>query len=295
VTRYSESDALSRRELTRYGLRMARHFLPALGFLLLASTASAQTIATPPSGGHSGDTVVLKDGTVLHGTVGEMTPGQSLTISLPDGQKRTIEWPAIDRVDIDRAKAPTAPPPPASSTVVHVNGVGPDAILQKLDANGTENAWTTVCTGSCDRPLASDGIYRVDAPGMRRSSAFRVEGPSTTLEVKPASSAARSGGLALLIGGGVVLVNGISFLLVGIIDQDVITQNTFRDFMIAGGVLTGVGAASAIIGAVLLSGNSRTKVTSGATTVRVPAWRDAPALQPSRLAAMSFPVLGGSF
>ncbi len=273
---------------------MVRHFLPALGFVLVTATASAQTIVTPPTGGHSGDTVVLKDGTILHGTVGEMTPGQSLTISLPDGQKRTIEWPAIDRVDIDRAKAPTTAAP-ASSTVVHVNGVGPDAIVQKLDANGTENAWTTVCTGSCDKPLASDGIYRVDAPGMRRSSAFRVEGPSTTLEVKPASSAARNGGLALLIGGGVLLVNGISFFIVGVGDQDVMTQNTFRDFMIAGGILTGVGLASFIVGSVLLTGNSRTKVTSGATTVRVPAWRDAPALQPSRLAAVSFPVLGGSF
>lgn len=274
---------------------MLRNWLSALGFVLVSSTAAAQTISTPPVVGHSGDTVILKDGTTLHGTVREMTPGTSLTIALPDGTARTIEWAQVDKVDIDRAKPQSAPPQAATATMVHVNGVPADAVLQMLEANGTENAWTTVCTGPCDRPLPSEGLYRIDAPGMRRSSPFRVEGPSTTLEVKPASAAAHTGGLVMLIAGGVVFVNGISFLIVGTLDKDVITPDTYNTFMIVGGVLTGIGAASAIVGGILLGGNARTKVTSGATTVRLPAWRDAPALQPSRFAAVTFPALSGTF
>ena len=274
---------------------MLRNWLSALGFVLVSSTAAAQTISTPPVAGHSGDTVILKDGTTLHGTVREMTPGTSLTIALPDGTARTIEWAQVDKVDIDRAKAPAPPQVAASTTMVHVDGVPADAIVQKLEANGTENAWTTVYTGPCDRALPSDALYRIDAPGMRRSSTFRIEGPSTRLEVHPASSAAHTGGLIMLIGGGVVLVNGLSFLLVATLDQDILTPDSYNTFMIVGGVLTAVGAAVGIVGGVLLASNLRTKITSGATTVRVPAWRDAPALLPSRIGAVTFPALSGTF
>jgi hypothetical protein len=274
---------------------MLRTFLCTLGFVLVASTGAAQTISTPPVAGHSGDSVVLKDGTTLHGTVREMTPGKSLTITLSDGTARTLEWSEIGNVDIDRAKSVAQPQPVATTTMVHVEGVPSDAQLQELEANGTENAWTAVCTGPCDRALPSDGLYRIDAPGVRRSAPFRVEGASTKLEVSTASSLGHTGGLVMLIVGGVVLVNGLSFFLVASIDKDVITQDTYNTFMIVGGVLTGIGAVSATLGAILLGNNTRTKVTSGATTVRVPAWRDAPAPPTSRFAAMTFPLLGGEF
>src|SRR4029079_7321576 len=102
---------------------MLRKLLPALGFLLVAKAAIAQ------------DTVILKDGTTLRGAVGEMTPGQSLTIALPDGQSRTIEWAQIDRVDIDRAKTAQ---PAAAGTMVHLDGAPSDAVVQRLEGNGTE-------------------------------------------------------------------------------------------------------------------------------------------------------------
>jgi len=248
-------------------------------FLLVSAVARA------------GDIVVLKDGTVLEGNVGEMIPNQSITITV-EGQPRKIDWKDVDRVNIDRQKAaPPAPPTERAMTFVHVDGP-PDAIVQALDPRGTM-AWTEVCKGACDRELPADGLYRIDAPGIRTSRAFKIEGPRSDLGVKTASSAGFVGGLTLLIVGGVALVNGIGFLLIS--QEPTWSTQTMNDFIEAGLVLGGVGLASMIAGGILLGTNLRTNV-SGETTLRVPAWRDTPRLLPSsRFPALSFPAISGSF
>jgi hypothetical protein len=273
---------------------MFRAGLGVAAFVLVSSVASAQTITTAPTKQFSSDVVVLKDGTVLHGTVGEMVPNQSLTITI-DGQPRKIEWKDIERVDIDRAKAAAPPAQQAvARTMVHVEGVGADAYVQMLDEHGT-SSWFEVCEGSCNQELRSDGLYRINGAGIRASQPFRIAGPRADLQAKTASSAGFVVGLSLLVFGGLSFVNGISFFLVGTLykNDNLISSNTYRDFMIAGGVLTGVGVAALVSGGLLLRGNVRTSV-AGATTVRVPAWRDAPQL-PSRAVALSFPLLAGSF
>src|SRR5512143_942600 len=91
----------------RYSRPMLRRLPSTLAIVLAVSSARAQTppaptaeqhpvaIETPPAGAvRTGDTLVLKDGTTLHGSVREMTPGQAITITLTDGQTRTIEWSA---------------------------------------------------------------------------------------------------------------------------------------------------------------------------------------------------------
>jgi hypothetical protein len=263
--------------------------------MLVAPLAGAQTITTQPVEHLSNDVVVLKDGTTLRGAVHEMTPNQSLTIVLENGQSRTIEWKDIERVDIDRAKAPPTLQvvTQTNTTMVHVDGP-PEAHVQTLDARGSENAWVDVCRGACDVALRSDGLYRIDAPGIRASHPFRIEGPRADLHVNTASSAGFVGGLALVIAGGLFFVNGLSLFVVAVLDEDIITQETHDNFFIAGGVVTGVGVAALITGALLLKGNIRTKV-DGATTVRVPAWREFPAQPSSRFGAITFPALSGSF
>jgi len=260
---------------------------------MLRKTAVIASFLLVSAAAHAGDVVVLKDGTILDGTVGEMVPNVSITITV-EGKARVIEWKDVDRVNIDRAKATAQTPTAAAArTMVHIEGVDPDAYVQMLDQHGT-TAWTEVCKGACNQELPSDGLYRIDGPGIRASQPFRVEGPQANLKAKTASGAAFGGGLGLVIFGGLAVVNGISFVILAALDQNVITSSTYRDFMIAGGVLGGVGVAAGIAGVLLLRGNVRTSVT-GATTVRVPAWRDFPQAPSSRAFALSFPALSGSF
>jgi hypothetical protein len=287
----------------------ALRLLAASSLFLVASSASAQTappadrhavpIETPPVGGpRSGDTLVLKDGTTLHGTIREMTPGQAVTITLADGQSRTVEWSAITSVDIARAKAPPPPAPVQETTTVHLDGAGPGVVLQALDERGTEGKWQTVCAGACDRDLPTGGLYRIDGPGLRTSRPFRLhEGPRADYRVDTASSLGFAGGLTLVIVGGLALVSGITLF----IEEAIYTADgfTFSDgFLIAGGLLTGGGLAALIPGIFVLKGNSRTTATAmeGAPPVRVPAWREPrfPTWQP-RVATVGVPLWSATF
>lgn len=153
---------------------------------------------------------------------------------------------------------------------------------------------STVCTGSCDRALPTSGLYRIDAPGVRTSKAFRIEGANANLEAHTASSVGFAGGLALVIGGGLLLVNGLSLIAVAAIDQNLISTGSYNAFLAVGGVLGGVGLVSLIAGALVLRGNLHTTV-AGSTTVRVPARRDAPAQPSSRFTALTFPAFSGTF
>ena len=259
---------------------MFRRALLGASFLLVSAVA------------HAEDVVVLKDGTILEGKIGEMVPNQSITITV-EGKPRTIAWQDVERVNIDRNKQAAPVAPTAARTMVHIEGVGPDAYVQMLDQHGA-TAWTEICKGSCDQELPSDGLYRIDGAGIRASQPFRVDGPRANLQAKTASGLGFGGGLGLVIFGGIAFVNGISFFLLAELDKNIITSGTYRDFYIAGGVVTAVGLGALVGGALLLGHNLRTTV-AGATTVRVPAWRDFPQAPSSRAVALSFPALSGSF
>jgi hypothetical protein len=263
---------------------------------LLAAQANAQTqpravatvpIATPTVATVRGaDTVVLKDGTVLRGTIDEMTPGQAVTITLPSGEHRTLPWAALDRVDIARAR-PTAAP---SQTTVHLDGARDDVVLQSLDSRrGTEAPWQTVCRGACDRPLPSDNLYRIDGPGLRTSKPFKIEGASASYRVSTASSAGFALGLTLLIVGGAALLNGVGFLVVAAVDNAQFGRSIdVGGFAIAGAVLSGIGLPSTVVGLVLMKMNGRTTATLERDAASAPTWMP-------RATGFNVPVLAGTF
>lgn len=285
--------------MTIYAARM-RHarLLLALVLSLAPSVAAAQTIGTPPVGTvQGGDSVVLKDGTVLHGSISEMTPGQAVTIKLQGGVARVVQWSEIQSVNIDRAKAAPAPQPTSSpgTTVLHLEDAD-DVFVQTLDARGTESRGSTVCSGACDRPLASDGVYRVDGPGLRASKAFRLPEGHVTYRVSRASGLGFAGGLAMVIVGGAAFVNGIGFVILGAEWQGVYSNAS--DYLVAGGVLMGAGAALLLVGALVMAPNTRTKVLpvdGGAAPAQVPAWRDAPPTVALRPPMIGVPLFAGSF
>ncbi len=289
-----------------------RRPLFASSLVLVTAAARAQTpgpppeqrpvsIETPPAGTHDGDTVVLKDGTTLHGTVREMTPGQNVTITLQDGKTRTVEWSAVERVDIDRAKAPpapAAPPAPVAMTSLHLEGTRPGVVVQALDQTGTEGTWQTVCEGPCDRDLPASGLYRVDGPGLRTSRPFRIEGARATYRVDTATGLGFAGGLTLTIIGGLALVNGLGFLILDAVYKSD-PMYIVPDWILIAGVALSVGGVAALIpGVYLMKTNGRTTVTAGdgSLPARVPAWREPrlPSWQP-RVATFGIPLWSGTF
>jgi hypothetical protein len=242
-----------------------------LAFVLATAVAHAQTqptITTPPLvTSLDGDSLYLVDGTVLHGAIGEVTPGQPVTIKLADGQVRSIAWNSIERVDIDRAKSPPTQPPqqprqsPPSftppTTWLHLDGDLAGA-LQALDMRaGSESPWATVCAGTCDRALPRTTLYRIGGSGVRTSKVFQLDGDRETLHVETASSTAFAGGLTLTIVGGAAFLQGLGFLLVDALDGAI---DGFNDngFTLAGAVLVGTGLVTLIVGLVVLHGNLRT-------------------------------------
>ncbi|HEY1954833.1 MAG TPA: hypothetical protein VGH28_04460 [Polyangiaceae bacterium] len=269
-----------------------------LAFSLASAVASAQTIDTPPGGAaQGGDTVVLKDGSTLHGTIGEMTPGQALTIKMSDGNSRVVQWPEIQTVNIDRAK-PSAPPAEAraTTTAVHLEGATDDMVVERLDARGTESHWTTMCHGACDAALPTAGIYRIDGAGLRTSKSFTLAEDRASYRVGRGTGLGFAGGLTMVILGGITVANGVGFIVLGAAWQGVFSNA--NDYLIGGIVATGIGLALFITGAIVLKGNLRTTVVplDGTAPPRpVPAWREAPPTLGFGPPMIGTPIFGGTF
>jgi hypothetical protein len=80
-----------------------------LGSLLLASLA----VAAPARAGDTDDTVFLKNGGRVRGTVMTEDPKQGVKVKLADGTVKTVGAAEVDHVDYGGAAA-AAPPPPAT-------------------------------------------------------------------------------------------------------------------------------------------------------------------------------------
>lgn len=61
---------------------------------------------------------------------------------------------------------------PSRMVTAHVVGDS-DLELQMFDREA--DAWRTVCRAPCDRQLPAEETYRIDGPGVRMSSAFRLD------------------------------------------------------------------------------------------------------------------------
>src|SRR5450755_532656 len=85
-----------------------------LALTLLASTCPARADGEPTA---PPDTVVLKDGGRLRGTVIEEDPRRGVTVQLLDGTTRKVGKSALDHVEYAPAPAPPAAPAPATAAV----------------------------------------------------------------------------------------------------------------------------------------------------------------------------------
>ncbi len=229
--------------------------------------ASAQVIA--PQVGP--DTVVLKDGGMIKGTLTEILPGDHATIQLTSGQTATIRWDVIGHIERNGAPLQTAPATAAKPTVVVAPAPGPQgAAYVHIDADSDIRIerqvgaqWVGMCNAPCDRDLPLEGIYRIAGAGVRNSHTFHLSashpGDRIIIAVNPASKGGFVGGIILAsIGAPVFILGGFVLLIVAAVDAS--THSDTGAAKAVGWTMFGIGAAGIIGGIVLIANNASTGV-----------------------------------
>ena len=235
--------------------------------LLVASSANAQSM----------DTVELRSGGVVRGTIVELLPGDHVTIQLPSGIK-TFPWGEISRVERAGAQAQqptyTAPPgttPPPNeplvqpgepSTRVYIDSSSPVSLF-RMDNRGDVK---TVCIAPCGEVLPFTGLYWVSGKDVNPSDKFQLPPgkAETKLHISGGSKGAVTGGVVLaVVGGNILLIGGLVLLTVGAVASAPTSSSSSRDLAGAwatGAVITGIGLGMGILGLVLWISNSSSNV-----------------------------------
>jgi len=294
------------------------------GVVVVGVPAIASAQNTIPQATRSNeDTVTLKDGSVLRGTLTEIAKGAHISLLLSTSQTARVRWDAIVKVErggvpIDLAAISpnavpvtptpvvTAPKIPSGTVRVHIEASREDLELE-MDTGGAMN-WEVVCTAPCDRDLPLGHVYRINGSGVRKSKPFSLQaaaGSYVTLTVDHGTTAGFVGGIVLTsLGSPVVFVGALITLVGASLDSKYST-----DVLGIGLVTTGIGAAVMVPGIVLVANNSGTSVKQGGegTTSgragegqkvadlpwRTPTWHSLEG--PKNPAAPSIPIFSATF
>lgn len=270
--------------------------------LFALALAGAVTVMAPPAsaqtqgGGGNGatgpkDSVTLKDGAVLRGTITELKEGSHVLLQLETGQVARIRWDGIARVDRAGAPPPSASPapnvlPPPSgvggsgigapiyapqfggsaageTVVVHIDTPKPVQLEMLVGRD-----WQVVCESPCDSALPLSGAYRIS--GVRTSGKFVLTarpGDRVVLSVNPASSGAFVGGIVLLSVGGLSLITGLFTYAIGAAETSISydasgysTTKTGDSTKTVGAAMMLIGVAGIAVGIPLMAINKSTKV-----------------------------------
>jgi hypothetical protein len=240
------------------------------------------------------DVVYLKGGGMIRGTLIEAIPNDHATVDLgTTGQTAVIPWDRIERIDRGgvapsappRAAAISPPPPPPGpegSAVVHIEADVPVALDRREG-----RAWVFVCNAPCDEELPLSGTYRIQGAGVRNSGQFRLNGrpgDHVVLDVSTASKGGFVGGIVVAGVGVVVLLVGAMVLLtvasMDAADSAAGIANSSNDgsATTVGWVMLAGGAAATLVGVLVLTSNTRSKVdqATGVPRPRNDAWLRVP-------------------
>jgi hypothetical protein len=251
---------------------MRRGFLSALVVglsLTVASAAYAQQPQQQPI-----DTVELRSGGVVRGTIVELLPGDHVTIQLPSGLK-TFPWGEVSRVERAGAQPQgpvyTAPPgttpapeplvqPGEPATRVYIDASSPVSLFH-MDNRGDVK---TACIAPCGETLPFTGLYWVAGKDINASDKFQLPPgkAETKLHVTGGSKGTVTAGIVLaVVGGNIFLIGGLILLGVGA----VAAAPTSRTGDLGGAwavstTLTAVGLTMGIVGIVLWLTNNSSSV-----------------------------------
>ncbi len=227
------------------------------------------------------DTVVLKDGGMLKGTLIEILPGDHATMTLANGQNAKIRWDVIDHivrngVPLNPAQTPTpqttqvAQPPPQDqgNVTVHIDGGDVDLEMESMSAptgKRMSGSWATMCSSPCDQEVPVGATFRLAGSGVRPSKSFKLIGKAgdhVTVTADPSSKGAFAGGIVLISVGVPVFVIGCFVeLVVGLVNLGSRATGEYDDTsgaQIVGLSMMGLGAAGVITGIVLIANNGST-------------------------------------
>jgi hypothetical protein len=241
------------------------------------------------------DLVYLKGGGIIRGTLIEAIPNDHATVELATGQSAVIPWDRIERIDRSGASSPApAPVPPpvvapprssGGSAVVHIESDAP-VILERRDPGG--GRWALACSAPCDEELPLASSYRISGAGVRDSNSFRLNarpGDHIVLDVSTASKGAFAGGIVLTsIGGGSLLLGAMVLMTVAAENASNPYQSSNSDGNAGtvGWIMLGAGAASVLVGVLVIVGNRHSNVGQSTATqhprndawLRLPQWHD---------------------
>jgi hypothetical protein len=302
--------ACQRRE-RKNGMR-ARRTGGTLAAVLHLAALGAPSIASAQEA-DAGDAIYLQNGSVVRGTLVDVSPNVQARIRLATGEITAVPWQTIDHIErptepkkaaspatsapaTQGAAAAPAPATPRPMVWVHLEGRD-DAAMQE-DTTG-DKEWSTVCSAPCDKPLPAGYDYRVLAPGMKTSSAFTLHGETGSKAYVVIHGASRTGSVVGWVG----VIVGAAMVLVAL-DASGGGSSQNLDWPLLG---TGVAVAGG--GLALLLINAKTTVSqavapSGTSAVLPDSlnrarnermWKDVEPGQAGLPSAIGIPMLGGRF
>jgi hypothetical protein len=234
---------------------------------------------TPAQGGGSADTVVLKNGGMIRGTLVEVLPNDHATVQLPSGQSAIVQWSEIHHIERGAAPAPgpaapqSAPASPLPNTTAPMSG---PLVLVHIETQrrvtldrrnpGDDQAWVTACESPCDVQLPLNNDYRIVGEGIWASSEFELEanpGQRVVIKVNPATRLARTAGIVVAGAGLLAAIIGIYVVAVAATTNCINTVNTTGCDSSGAGttigwVIVAAGLVTAGVGGVLILMNLRT-------------------------------------
>ena len=233
--------------------------------------ASPPAYAQNPGAAVTPDSVSLKDGSLLRGTITEIKEGSHVLLKLDGGQIARIRWDVVARVERAGALVPPgAPPPPPPSpalpgpaiaaqdmVLVHIDSPDPVRLESVLGKNNR-----FVCDSPCDVAVPLQGTYRISG-GVRPSRQFNFNarpGDRVVLSVDPASKGGFAGGIVMVSLGSVSLLVGSLVYLVAAVVSDVSHGRDGSGGKTVGLVMLGVGVAGLAGGITLMVVNKSSDV-----------------------------------
>jgi hypothetical protein len=182
------------------------------------------------------------------------------------------------------APMPAARPGDAAGSSVWVHLQGSQVAELEQDPVGDRKHWMTVCFAPCDKAVSSGFAYRITGDGIRNSRVFSLHAPAgdrETIEVDEGSKSGfvlgivsvSVGAFAMVVGLFVVFINSIADTLGG-------GDTSSSSGVETGWVISGIGLAGVVGGAVAIASNARTGVTQGpvsSTAAWLPSGAGAPA------------------
>lgn len=246
------------------------------------------------------DTVYLRGGGMMRGSIEEVLPGKHVTIELPTGEVRKVPWVEVARVVV--ANAPGAPgltasgpqiqierpaavesaplDEPMTGPFVRVHVSSPKRVQLYRRLAGTQG-WTHACHSPCDIDLPLGDEYRISGSSMSTSHEFRLAGAvddRITITVSPTSTK----GMVL---GGVLAGAGAMTMYFGAL-ANAGSYRSENDY-----TAVGVGVAAAAIGTLILLASAGTSISQGDAAKRKDAYTRDPSWVAPRVAMKRPPTL----